>query len=64
MNLGNAIDAAGISTDAIAKYGQVRRNFPLNLLSGPNVTNPDLQIVYVSGQSPGELGKNLTFNLP
>lgn len=64
MNHGNATGAAGISTDAIAKYGQVRWNFPIDLPSGPNGTNPDLQIVYVSGQNPGEIGKNLIFNLP
>ncbi len=57
-------DVAGISTDAIAKYGQARWNFPLDLPSGPNGTNPGLQMEYVLGQNPGEIGKNLIFNLP
>ncbi len=64
MESASQAGAAGISTEAIAKYGQVRWNFPLDLPSGPNGTNPDLQIVYGAGQNPGEIGKNLLFNLP
>lgn len=56
--------AEKISTDAIAKFGQVRWTFPFDLPSGPNGTNPGLVIEHVRGLGSGELGANLTFNIP
>ncbi len=56
--------AEKISTDAIAKFGQARWAFPFDLPSGPNGTNPGLEIEYGRGQAPGEVGANLILNIP